>query len=45
VLDAKQEAAKIDESTRPNEVLEAVQRLLALGDVRTAIDIGRNFLK
>jgi tetratricopeptide (TPR) repeat protein len=45
VLDAKQEAAKIDESTRPNEVLETVQRLVALGDIRAAIDVGRTFLK
>lgn len=45
VLDAKQEAAKIDESTRPNEVIVAVQRLVALGDIRAAIDVGRRFLK
>ena len=45
VLDAKQEAANIDESTRPNEVVETVQRLLALGDLRAAIDVGRTFLK
>lgn len=45
VLDAKQEAAKIDESTRPNEVIETVQRLMALGDTRAAIDVGRAFLK
>ena len=45
VLDAKQEAAKIDESTRPNEVIETIQRLVALGDIRAAIDVGRTFLK
>jgi tetratricopeptide (TPR) repeat protein len=45
VLDAKQDAAKIDESTRPNEVIETIQRLLALGDVRAAIDVGRTLLK
>jgi hypothetical protein len=33
VLDIKQEAAKIDESTRPNEVIETIQRLVALGDI------------
>ena len=45
VLDIKQEAAKIDESTRPNEVIETIQRLVALGDIRGAIDVGRTFLK
>jgi tetratricopeptide (TPR) repeat protein len=45
VLDLKQEAAKIDESTRPNEVIETIQRLVALGDIRAGIDVGRAFLK
>ena len=45
VLDAKQDAAKIDESTRPNEVIETIERLVALGDIRAAIDVGRTFLK
>lgn len=45
VLDVKQEAAKIDKSTRPNEVLETVQRLVALGDIHAAIDVGRSLLK
>lgn len=45
VLDIKQEAAKIDEATRPNEVIQTIERLIALGDIRAAIDVGRTFLK
>lgn len=45
VLNAKQDAAQIDESTRVDDALLTVDRLLALGDVRSAIEVGRAYLK
>lgn len=45
VIDAKQDAAQIDQATRVDDALLAVDRLLALGDVRSAIEVGRAYLK
>jgi tetratricopeptide (TPR) repeat protein len=45
VLDAKQEAAVLDSSTNADEVTQSVQRLLELGDVKAAIEVGRTFIK
>jgi tetratricopeptide (TPR) repeat protein len=45
VLSAKQEAAQIDISTRVDDALISADRLVALGDVRSAIEVGRVYLK
>jgi tetratricopeptide (TPR) repeat protein len=45
VLDAKQAAAVLDSSTNTDEVVQSLQRLLELGDVRAAIEVGRAFIK
>src|SRR5262249_44229363 len=45
VINAKQDAALIDESTRVDDALLTVDRLLALGDVLSAIEVGRTYLK
>jgi len=45
VLNAKQEAAQIDETTRVDDVLLGVDRLVALGDIKSAVGMGRFYLK
>jgi tetratricopeptide (TPR) repeat protein len=45
VLKIKQDAAQIDESTHVDDALLTVDRLIALGDVRSAIEVGRVYLK
>jgi tetratricopeptide (TPR) repeat protein len=45
VLKVNQDVAFIDESTRVDDALLTVDRLVALGDIRSAVAVGRNYLK
>jgi tetratricopeptide (TPR) repeat protein len=45
VIEAKQDAARIDVSTNLEDVFKTIDRLLALGDVWTAVNVGRAYFK
>ncbi len=45
VIEAKQDAARIDASTNLEDVFKTIDRLLALGDVYTAVNVGRAYFK
>jgi tetratricopeptide (TPR) repeat protein len=45
VIEAKQDAARIDASTNVAEVIRTVDRLLSLGDIYSAVNVGRTYFK
>jgi len=45
VIEAKQDIARIDASTNLDDVLRMIDRLIELGDVYTAVNVGRAYLK
>lgn len=45
VIEAKQDAANIDASTNLDDVVRTIDRLIQLGDIYAAINVGRAYLK